>query len=193
MAGQYWRVTMYGNGGGSNVQTVLHFIKNEAVTTGEQVAALLRVNLIDFARTRIVSAGFVWTGVKVEALGGATESPYLTGWNHAGAGGTGLLPLQVAVVWNLFTGGVGRRRRGRIFWPAPPLGHIGTGILNATGVAQHDSVKAQMLNYFCGGANSTGLRLAVRSRANDEEYEVTSIAVTSVFGTLSTRRVGVGF
>lgn len=193
MAGAYWRVTLFGTGAGSNTQNVVRFRRDASIASAEVVANLVQTHFVEKARLRAQGSGFTWTGIKVEEKPDPGGEVFIKGFTIVGTASTGVLPMQCAVLWNLFVGPAGNASTGQLYWPGSPQSWNANGLVSATALTQHNALKDELTASFITGGGSSGLRWIVLSRKNDTIHEVSGIGISPVWATLRSRRLGRGF
>jgi hypothetical protein len=193
MAGPYWEVTIFGNGAGSGTQTVWRFLKTESIEDPQIVCNLIDTHVIQFFKSRLHGNGFFYTGIKAELKDAAQQKVFIKGVNEQGSQSATLLPMQLAVVWNLMTSAPSNKQAGMVYIPGLAGSVNVGGLVGSVGAAQHNNCINQMMTQFGGAGAATGLRWIVRSRKNDALHDVVAVSISTAFGTLRSRRRGKGF
>jgi hypothetical protein len=184
------RIQILGNGAGTNIINTMFLMESIPTQDWPALADKVKLKWCSSFSASFQGSIFRWTGVQISWLSPNGPTPQSFAFNVIG-GNNSLLPMQVAFVIKLITGISGRSFNGKwyISGLAPVIvsnGFPATAYLDtmATKLAQ---IKADWtLNV---GAPHT---LAVYSRKRDQLSPVINLAVSPVFGTIRSRRFGVG-
>lgn len=175
---------------------VLHFDNPDGLHTDAQICTIINNTWCQQMRGLLHPQ---WSFSKITSqnrTGGIIPLPFeMIPTFSAGVAGGGPLPPQNAHIFRLQTGFTGRRRRGRIFFPATSTQLCDGGQLSGDGITVTTARRQNLLDWFCGGTGgqpAQGIFLEVYSRSDDAYRRVSNIIVDTVIRTQRRREIGVG-
>lgn len=184
------RIQIFGNAAGTTLINTLHLM--ESVPTQNWQALATKVDTEWCARfsTNFQSNLFTWTGCQISWVSVNGPTSQFFPFNRVG-GNSGLLPMQLAWVIRLTSGISGRSWNGRWY-----LGGLST-VCNQNGMPSA-SFSTTMANQLALIKQSWGIAVggqytaAIYSRKRGVMQPILDFRLAPIFGTVRSRRFGVG-
>lgn len=186
------------------VINVLHFVDNIGALgdAAQNLADDFRDNMGTSLRGR-ASGDLIFEYIEVIKIVPYGEGPRLALWpaNTAGTAGGNSFSATLAEVITLYTGQIGRRKRGRMFLAGGPTGTSALGSWPAAQTTRTQTFATALMNRYGPSGSSGTWKLGVWSKViagpdppwtTDAFTRVTSVTVRTAVRNQRRRQIGVG-